>query len=258
MKLTLIRNATLRIEYGGLIWLIDPMFAEQGANPPISNSPNDKRNPLVPLPVSAESLSTPDVLILTHLHPDHWDAPAASALLAARGAELPVFCQPGDQERIAESGFANIREIEDSCIYQGVKISRTSGQHGTGEIGQAMGRVSGFVFEAEGEPKLYLAGDTIWCDDVAEALDRHRPDVTVVHAGGARFREGDAIIMDDADVIRTTEHAPYTRIVAVHMEAINHCLTLRADLAQTVRTQGLDKRIDIPADGETLSFAPVR
>ncbi len=254
MKITLIRNATLRLEYGGLTWLVDPMFAEQGANPPVSNSSNDRRNPLVPLPVSADSLSAPDVLLLTHLHPDHWDAPAASALLAGRGAELPIFCQPGDWPRIAESGFTNIREIVGTFTYAGVTITRTSGQHGTGDIGRAMGQVSGFVFEAEGEPKLYIAGDTIWCDDVVQALDRHRPDVTVANAGGAEFKLGGPIIMDADDVVKTAQYAPYTRIVAVHMEAINHCLTLRTDLADVIRAENLERQVRIPADGETLSF----
>ena len=46
----------------------------------------------------------------------------------------------------------------------------TRGHHGTGAIGEAMGAVSGWVID-----DVYLAGDTIWCDEVAEALERHRP-----------------------------------------------------------------------------------
>ncbi|OWA34299.1 hypothetical protein B9G55_18455 [Saccharibacillus sp. O16] len=254
MKITLIRNATLWLEYGGLNWLIDPMFAEQGANPPIINSSNDRRNPLVPLPVSAKSLSMPDVLVLTHLHADHWDAAAASILLAGRGADLPIFCQPGDRSRIAEFGFSNIQEIAETLTYEGVTLTRTSGQHGTGDIGRAMGQVSGFVWEAHGEPKLYLAGDTIWCDNVKQALDQHHPDVTVVNAGGARFNTGDPIIMNADDLLRAAHHAPYTRLAAIHMEAINHCLTLRSELMEVAQAHHLEQQLQIPADGETLIF----
>jgi hypothetical protein len=36
------------------------------------------------------------------------------------------------------------------------------------------------------------------------------------------------------------------------MEAINHCLLTRADLAEALDERGLAGRVEIPADGETL------
>jgi len=255
MKITLIRNATLWLEYGGLNWLVDPSFADQGSTPAIPHVLDSRPNPLVPLPVTSESLSSPDVLLLTHLHPDHWDEPAAKALLAGRGgSELPILAQPGDLERIASFGFSHVTEIEDALAYRGVTITRTSGQHGIGEIGQKMGQVSGFVFRADNEPTLYIAGDTIWCDDVVQALDAHRPDVTIVNAGGAQFGEGDPIIMTPEDVASVCRHDTHTAVVAVHLEAINHCRTTRETLATEMKQQGLQDRVRLPDDGETLAF----
>lgn len=54
MKIQLIRNAALWVEYGGVTFLIDPMFSEAGGNPPIINTENERRNPLVPLPGPVE------------------------------------------------------------------------------------------------------------------------------------------------------------------------------------------------------------
>ncbi len=54
-----------------------------------------------------------------------------------------------------------------------------------------MGAVSGFVLAAAGEPTLYIAGDTIWCEEVRTALEQHQPDVVVVNAGAAQLAEGD-------------------------------------------------------------------
>ena len=65
---------------------------------------------------------------------------------------------------------------------------------GTLELGDALGPVSGFVVRPRSDGSVYVAGDTIWCDDVASALERHRPDVTVVNAGGAVYNEGDPIV----------------------------------------------------------------
>ncbi|NQX39444.1 hypothetical protein SAMN05421820_102179 [Pedobacter steynii] len=50
------------------------------------------------------------------------------------------------------------------------KSGRTGGQDGVGEIGKMMGIVSGYVIRHEQE-MVYIAGDTIWCDEVKAALD---------------------------------------------------------------------------------------
>ena len=53
-----------------------------------------------------------------------------------------------------------------------------------------MGAVSGFVFSRDKE-SIYLAGDTIWCEDVEKALLNFKPAITILNAGGARFLTGD-------------------------------------------------------------------
>ncbi|MDP4095342.1 MBL fold metallo-hydrolase [Paenibacillus sp. P96] len=248
MKLQLIRHATLWLEYGGTQFLVDPMFSDAGANPPVINTPNDRRNPLVPLPFEMEGLFNPDAVLVTHLHPDHWD----EAAIVALSKSTSVICQPEDESAIISAGFGSVTAVNESITFKGVTIHRTSGQHGTGEIGKQMGPVSGFVFKAEGEPTLYIAGDTIWCDDVQQALDAHQPDITVVNAGGARFNVGDPITMDEDDVIRVCQYAPKTKVVAVHMDAINHCLVTRADLRGRVEKERLLDRVVIPSDGQWI------
>jgi hypothetical protein len=117
-----------------------------------------------------------------------------------------------------------------------------------------MAPASGFLIAAEGEPKLYVAGDTIWCGEVAEVLAREQPQVTVVNAGAAQFVQGGPITMDGADVAELARNAPRTEVVAVHMEAINHCLLTREGLRSELAGHGLAARVAIPADGEALSF----
>jgi L-ascorbate metabolism protein UlaG (beta-lactamase superfamily) len=245
VKLQLIRHATLWLNYAGVDFLIDPMFSEAGANPPIVNSTNERRNPLVPLPSPVDAWVSPDAVIVTHLHRDHWDEAAAQTLPKA----VPILCQPGDEGTLGAAGFTSVTPIPSTTSFKGIVITRTSGQHGTGEIGQKMGQVSGFVLKADEEPKLYIAGDTIWCDDVKKVLDAQQPDITVVNAGGARFAEGDPITMDDDDVVGLCRYAPSTKIIAVHMNAINHCLVTRADLRRRLAEEGLLEQVTIPEDG---------
>jgi hypothetical protein len=42
---------------------------------------------------------------------------------------------------------------------------------------------------------------------------------------------------------------PGARVVAVHLEAINHCLQTRADLHQRLHEEGLTDQVTVPEDG---------
>jgi L-ascorbate metabolism protein UlaG (beta-lactamase superfamily) len=222
------------------------MLDPAGARPPVEDTPNQVRNPLVELPEPAEVVvGGLNALLITHLHRDHRDETAIRLL----PDDLPLFCQPEDADTLRGHGFVDVRPVDDALDWDGVRITRTGARHGTGEIAEALAPVSGFVLEAPGEPVLYVAGDSIWCDEVAAALDRHRPDVAVVNAGGARFLAGDPIVMTTDDVVTVARHAPDARVVAVHLEAINHCLQTRADLHQRLHDEGLTGRVTVPEDG---------
>jgi L-ascorbate metabolism protein UlaG (beta-lactamase superfamily) len=71
MNFRLVRHAILVVRLGGKTLLVDPMLSPPGAMPPIPNSPNDRRNPLVRLPDL--DLSPVDAVVVTHTHPDHFD-----------------------------------------------------------------------------------------------------------------------------------------------------------------------------------------
>jgi L-ascorbate metabolism protein UlaG (beta-lactamase superfamily) len=246
MRLRLIRNATLLVKLAGRCVLVDPMLDPAGARPPVENTPNPARNPLVDLPEPAEVVVQGlDAVLVTHLHRDHFDATAIELL----PKDVPVLCQPEDAEALRGHGFADVRPVQAEAELDGVHIARTGARHGYGRIAEELAPVSGFVLAAAGEPVLYVAGDTVWYEDVAEALDRHCPAAVVVNAGGARFLEGEPIVMTADDVVEVARHAPDARVIAVHMEAVNHCLLTRADLHQRLHDEDLVDRVTVPEDG---------
>ena len=230
MTLTLVRHATLLLEVGGKRILVDPMLRAAGSTPPIENTPNPFRNPLVeqPLP-AAEVVAGIDGCIVTHLHADHFDDAAAAILPPG----TPVLTQPASAAALRERGLTAV--TDEASGWLGLDVARTGGRHGSGDIAEQLGPVSGFVVDG-----VYVAGDTVWCDDVAEALAAHRPHTVVVNAGGARFLEGDPITMTVEDV-RCVRDATDAEVVVVHLEAINHCLEPRSAYA------GLAARV--PLDG---------
>jgi L-ascorbate metabolism protein UlaG (beta-lactamase superfamily) len=240
VHLSLIRNATLVIRAAGLRLLVDPQLDPAGARPAVPNTPNPRPNPLVELPEPPEALvARLDAVLVTHLHQDHFDATAAELL----PKDVPLFCAPADADALREHGFADLRPVDDALDWDGVRIARTDGVHG--ELGPS----PGFVLAADGEPSLYLAGDTVQSDEVRAALDAHVPNVVVVNAGGAHFTGGAPLVMTTDDVVAVARHAPGARVVAVHLEAINHCPQTRADLHQRLHDERLTDQVTVPEDG---------
>jgi len=78
MQFQLIRSATLRIEYAQHTFVIDPYLAAKHTRPTIAGI---SHNPLVDLPCSPlEVIAGIEMVIVSHLHSDHFD-PAAQDLL---------------------------------------------------------------------------------------------------------------------------------------------------------------------------------
>ena len=245
MDVQLIRNATLRIEFGGSRFLVDPMLDPAGARPSVERSPQPRRNPLVELPMPPEQVMDGiDAVLITHLHADHFDETGARLL----GGGPPVYCQPGDVETLEGRGMTSAQPVDPAVQIGDITVQRTGGRHGVGEVAEALGPVSGFVLD-DGTVSLYVAGDTIWCDEVAEAIERHRPDAVVVNAGGARFVDSERLIMDADDVMALCAAHPGLPVIAVHLEAIDHCLLGRDELRKA--TSRL--RVSVPEDGETVT-----
>ncbi|TWG85932.1 L-ascorbate metabolism protein UlaG (beta-lactamase superfamily) [Luteimonas sp. J16] len=255
-----IRNATLKLEYAGRTFLVDPMLGARGAYPGFKGTYNQHlRNPLVELPIpAAEVMRGVDAVVVTHTHLDHWDGGEHAFV----PKDLPIFVQhQADAEQVRGQGYRDVRVIEGSAEFEGVRLTRTGGQHGTdamfavepvaGLLGQAMG----VVFQAPGAATVYVVGDTTWHGEVEQALAAFKPDVVVLNTGDARVLGfTGSIIMGRDDVLRAARAAPGAAIVATHMDAINHMTLSREVLRDHVRQNGLEDRVRVPADGETMAF----
>ena len=255
MKIQQIRNATLLLDYAGTTFLIDPMLADQGVFPGMPGTPNSHlANPTVALPFPAQELLHVDAVIVTHTHLDHWDS-AAQALLPK---QLPIFTQhEQDRALIASQGFTDVRLLK-GAEFQGITLTQAPGQHGTDAalraMGDFLGQVCGVVFQHPDEKTLYIAGDTIWNQYVADNLQQFQPDVVVLNAGDGQFLGVGSIIMGAQDVYKVSQAAPQATLIASHMEAVNLLTLTRQDLRTFSAEHGLADRLLIPEDGEAYTF----
>ncbi len=250
MQIQSIRNATMRISYHGHLFVCDPYLADKYSRPSYTGK---SPNPLVDLPMPAEKvIEGADFFLISHLHSDHFD-PAAASLLPK---DTPVFCQPEDKCDLKTKGFTNVNSVNNAVSWNGIRIDRFTGHHGSGMVLTEMGNVSGFVFSAEDEPTVVWVGDSLLTDDIREVIHRSKPDVIITHSSGAVWGKDRVLILTDAvQTVEICQLAPKAAVVAVHMEALDHATVSRANLRKYARENGIkDSQLLIPMDGETITL----
>lgn len=254
-----VRNATGKLTYNDTVFLIDPMLADKGYYEGFAGTFNSEvRNPKVDLPASKEDiLQDVDALVITHTHSDHWDEIAQQFI----NKDINVFVQDEkDASDIRKEGFTNVHILDNNTSFQGVKLTKVDGTHGTEAmyetpLGDVLGESMGVVFSKEGEKTTYLMGDTIWTTRVTKTLHNYQPDILIMNTGYAKtLNFNESIIMGTGDVAKASQMAPNAKIITVHMDAINHCTVSRQNMHDFVKTMQLDQQVYIPEDGETILF----
>ncbi|RYE57892.1 MAG: MBL fold metallo-hydrolase [Sphingobacteriales bacterium] len=255
-----VRNATLVLNYGGKKLLMDPFLAGKGRYPGFPGSVNSQlNNPLVELPVKRESLFDVDAVLVSHLHPDHWDEVAVQTL--PKG--IKILAQNDEEAAVIKSqGFTNVEALPATKKMDGVSITKTYCQHGTDtaysipELAALLGNPSGFYFNAEGEKSIYFLGDTLLIDEVVNNLKTWKPDVVVINGGYASFENNELgpITMGKEDVEKVHNLLPDATIIVIHLEAVNHCILSRKELKAFVSEKGIQNKVVIPEDGQSISL----
>ncbi len=259
-----IRNATIKVTYAGTTFLVDPLLGKKDAYEGFAGTYNsEKRWPLVDLPMPVEEAMKATAIIVTHTHLDHWDDAARANL--PKGAV--IFAQnAADAATIAKDGFTNVRVMTDDTVFNGTRLHKIGGQHGTDQmmaspLGPLLGEAMGIVFERPGSATVYVAGDTIWNATVEAAITRWKPDAIILNTAYARVTgfEG-AIIMGKEDLLRAYRLAPAAKVIGSHMETINHATQTRKDLNDYITETAMSRaRVLVPADGEIYHFeAPAK
>src|SRR5205807_9947824 len=127
---------------------------------------------------------------------------------------------------------------------QRLYVTSTPARHGPVGIEPISGDVTGFLIgrEAPGD-LLYISGDTVWYEGVAEVARRFDPKIVVVFAGSAEPRGPFPLTMDSNDVIAAAHAFPLAKILAIHNEGWEHFKESAADLVQAMQALGVTDRL---------------
>jgi L-ascorbate metabolism protein UlaG (beta-lactamase superfamily) len=110
---------------------------------------------------------------------------------------------------------------------------------------------AGYFIELAGDKTIYISGDTVMTSTVKHVLNDLRPDISILNAGTAILDFGRPILMSINEQLEFIRTAP-GKVIAVHLDAFNHCLTTREILRDAVSKEGLSDKVMIPADGELM------
>lgn len=250
MKLQLIRNATVKLSYAGKVILVDPMLCKKDSFPPFVKGLLP--NPTVDLTMTIEEiLKGVDAVLITHAHPDHFDDLSQKML----PKDIPLFCSIEDKTFEKFNEFTNVKAIEESEEWEGIKIMRVAGQHGSGPVLPYMGKVSGFVLESQDASTLYIMSDCIWYEAVEKTITRFNPEIIIANSGGGIIPsfEKYPVMLDEAQTISLAKFAKTSQIIAVHLESIDFCRVTRSSLrAEADKHHISSEQLIIPKDGEQI------
>src|SRR5690606_3756183 len=181
-----------------------------------------RRNPTVPLPQHSNSiLEKVTHCLITHQHPDHIDSKAVQFLIHKN---IPVTCGIKDEKALKKRGLNVIQTLKywEQQAFLGGTIEGIPATHGYGFVSKLMGNVVGFLIKLPNQKTIYLSSDTIYTDAVDKVLNHYKPDISVLACGAAQFDLFKHLIMNVDDIVKFVKNAP-GRVIANHMESINHC-----------------------------------
>jgi L-ascorbate metabolism protein UlaG (beta-lactamase superfamily) len=210
--------------------------------------------------LSAAGIGRIDAVLLTHdQHADNLD-PAGRLVLA----ETPIVLTTHiGAERLGAEGLGAVRGL---APWESIEITGADGRklhitaiparHGPVGIEPITGDVIGFLIGLE-QPgdAIYVSGDTVWYEGVAEVARRYRPRLVIPFAGAARTRGAFHLTMDGNDAIETAHAFKDALIAPVHTDGWAHFTESGAELAAAFEALGLGERLRTLKPGTALPLA---
>jgi L-ascorbate metabolism protein UlaG (beta-lactamase superfamily) len=248
ISLTLVGGPTVLIEVAGLRILTDPTFDPPGTYQSAGIVLEKTAGPAV----TTDQLGSVDAVLLSHdQHFDNFDHAGRAFLSRAKA----TFTTPAGARRLGVEA-RGLTCWETAAIENGrsrVSVTATPARHGPAGIDPISGEVAGFALGIN-QPgdAIYVSGDTVWYEGVAEVARRFSPRLVIVFAGSAKPRGPFRVTMDNNDAIETAHAFPHAPIIAIHNHGWKHFTETQDDTVKAFTTLGIGPRLQRLELGKTL------
>ena len=156
MKVTWLAHSGLCFENDRLTVLVDPYLSDSLAE----KCERMKRR----LPVAESALEiSPDVILITHSHPDHLDVPTLDRFLKNSDKEITVLANGTAYEKLVSLGYShNLVLLSPHSVWSesGVTFYAVKAEHSERDA-------VGFILD-DAEKTYYVSGDTLYNFDVID------------------------------------------------------------------------------------------
>src|SRR4030081_1024661 len=247
LSITLVGGPTALIEIDGFRLLTDPTFDAPGAY----QLPHVKLEKLSGPALSAEAVGSVDAVLLSHdQHADNLDHSGKDFLAKAKRILTTVAGAKrlgGHAEGLMPWATTELAGKDGRSL----TITATPARHGPAGIEPLSGDVIGFVLTSKGNSSspIYISGDTVWYDGVAEVARRFKAGVVLPFAGAAQTRGPFHLTMDTNDTIETARAFPDAVIVPLHTDGWAHFRQNGSDLRSTFDTLGFGAGLKMVVPG---------
>jgi L-ascorbate metabolism protein UlaG (beta-lactamase superfamily) len=257
--LTFIGNATVLIRFGGITFLTDPTFVHMHEKVSIGYGMHATR--LTDPAMDIADLPPLDFILLSHFHGDHFDQVAERDL----DKSLPIITTAHAVRELEPRGFRSTHPLktwESIHVVKGetrLRITSMPGRHGPPLSELVLPDVMGSLIELQaggGAYRLYITGDTLLIDDLAE-IPRRFPglDLALLHLGGTRVL-GIMVTMDGEQGLKCLQLVNPKAAIPIHYDDYDVFKSPLSDFQERVRDAGWENRVHYLNRGDTYRFVP--
>lgn len=239
------------LEFGGVRLLTDPTFDPGGSE--YQSAPAILRKLAGPA-LSPEALGHFDYVLLSHDH--HFDNLDRSGRAVLAKAKAVVTTEEGagrlggNSVGLSEWHSTELRAVNGRVL----RAVATPARHGPEGLNR--GAVNGFTlfFEDEPEQVIYVSGDTVWYNGLAEIARRFRVKAAILHLGAARVPEVGPfhLTMTAKEAVEAGRDFTDAVIVPVHFEDWAHFSEGAEEIDREFADAGLIARLLWPERGRTV------
>jgi L-ascorbate metabolism protein UlaG (beta-lactamase superfamily) len=260
LNVTFVGTATLLLRFGGMTILTDPNFLHRGEKVHLGYGLTSTRQTEPALQI--DQLPPLDMVLVSHLHEDHFDRVAAQRLRR----DVPVLTTlQAAHAMTARMGFEaarGLRTWQAVTFYKGgagMRLRALPARHAPSLLQAAFPPVNGWLLEFrppgnETRFRLYITGDTLLVDELRRIARRFpQIDLAVLHLGGTRLF-GVKLTMDGRDGAELVQWLRPREALPVHYDDYDVFKSPLADFEQAMQDAHTETAIRPLPPGQSTDF----